>query len=360
MRTIIITSTKPYTGKSGLAVALITYLADHGLDVGYFKPYGTMPVTVDGLVTDEDALYINQVLLRPSELKDVCPVVRSQALVERVLTSGESPVSRDAVLAAFRRCAEGRDVMVVEGPTEPSQGACVGLHAHAVAEMLDAPVLLIDRPRPTDLPEDALWVCEQLGARLGGVVLNGIDESRLQVARTKVAPFLEGRGIAVFGVIEHDPTLGAVTVAEIVDVLGGTVLTAPDRLSDTVESYMVGAMGQDKALRFFRRKVNKAVITGGDRADVQLAALETSTRCIVLTGNQLPGAAVMSRAEELGVPMISVDTDTLTAVERMETLLGRVHLHDPEKAARIRALFERDVDVPRLLAAFNLHNEESA
>lgn len=360
MRTIIITSTKPYTGKSGLAVALITYLADHGLDVGYFKPYGTMPVHDNAVMTDEDALYVNRILKRPSELPDVCPVVRSQQLIETVLTTGESPVSTQEVLSAFGRCSRGRDVMIVEGPTEPSQGACVGLHAHAIADLLDAPVLLVDRPRPTDLPEDALWVCEQLRARLGGVVLNGIDESRLQVTRARIAPFLEKRGIAVFGTIEHDPTLGAVTVAEIVDVLGGTVLTAQDRLGDTVESYMVGAMGQDKALRFFRRKVNKAVITGGDRADVQLAALETSTRCIVLTGNQLPGTVVMSRAEELGVPMILVDTDTLTAVERMETLLGRVHLHDPEKAARIRALFERDVDVPRLLSAFGIAIEEHA
>jgi BioD-like phosphotransacetylase family protein len=354
MRTIIITSTKPYTGKSGLAVALITYLADHGHDVGYFKPYGTMPVSVDGVITDEDALYINRVLKRPSAIADVCPVVRSQAFIEQVLATGQSPVPQDAILAAFGRCAEGRDVMVVEGPTEPSQGSSVGLHAHAVAELLDAPVILVDRPRPTDLPEDALWVCDQLRARLAGVVLNGIDESRLAFVRTRVAPFLEGRGIDVFGVIEQDPSLGSVTVEEIVDVLGGTVLTAADRLSDSVESYMVGAMGQEKALRFFRRKVNKAVITGGDRADVQLAALETSTRCIVLTGNQLPSTAVLSRAEELGVPMILVDTDTLTAVERMETLLGRVHLHDPEKAARIRALLERDVDVPRLLAAVGL------
>lgn len=354
MRTIIITSTKPYTGKSGLAVALIAHLEDAGLDVGYFKPYGTMPVTEGSLMTDEDALYINMILRRPSALGDVCPVVRSQSMIETVLSTGKCPVATDTVLAAFGRCGQGRDVMVVEGPTEPSQGACVGLHAQAVADLIDAPVLLVDRPRPTDLPEDALWVCSQLGSRLGGVVLNGIDESRLPVARTRVAPFLEGRGIPVFGVIERDPALGAVSVAEIVDVLGGTVLTAPERLNDTVESFMVGAMGQDKALRFFRRKANKAVITGGDRADVQLAALETSTRCIVLTGNQLPVAAVMSRAEELGVPMILVDTDTLTAVERMETLLGRVHLHDPDKAARIRALFERDVDVPRLLAAFGL------
>ncbi|MDO8848321.1 MAG: phosphotransacetylase family protein [Coriobacteriia bacterium] len=353
MRTIVVTSTKPYTGKSSLCIALIGYLAGRGLDVGYFKPYGTMPVIEGDLTTDEDALYVNRVLPRPSALADVCPVVRTQGLIERVL-GGESVTSDEAVRAAFDRCAEGRDVMIVEGPTEPAQGSSVGLSAATIARLVDGRVLLVDRPRPTDLPEDALWVASVLGDRLGGVVLNGIDESRLRVVSERVAPFLEGRGVPVLGVIPHDPSLSSVTVAEIVEALNGTVLTAPDRVGDTVESFMVGAMGQDKALRFFRRKTNKAVITGGDRADVQLAALETSTRCIVLTGNQVPGATVMSRAEDLGVPMVLVDTDTLTAVERMEFLFGRVHLHDPVKAARIREMFERDVDLNRLSAIFGL------
>ncbi len=351
MRTIIVTSTKPYTGKSGIAVALLTLLAERGLDVGYFKPYGTMPVVVGDVVTDEDAIYVNRMLARPSNQADVCPVVRTQSLIERVL-SGQGVPTTEETLGAYRRCAQGRDVMIVEGPTEPAQGSSVGLSIRSIAELLDAPVLVVDRPRPTDLPEDALWVCELLGKRLGGLVFNGIDESRLAVVRSKIAPFLESRDIPVFGVIGYDATLSSVTAGEIAETLGGTVITAPDRLSNTVEAFMVGAMGQEKALRFFRRKANKAVITGGDRADVQLAALETSTRAIVLTGNQPPVAAVLSRAEELGVPMIVVDTDTLTAVERVETLLGRVHLHDPIKAARIRGMFERDVDVTRLLAAF--------
>ena len=37
---------------------------------------------------------------------------------------------------------------------------------------------------------------------------------------------------------------------------------------------LVGAMSVESALSYFRRKPNKAVITGGDRADIQLAALE--------------------------------------------------------------------------------------
>ncbi|MRS13002.1 MAG: phosphotransacetylase family protein [Actinobacteria bacterium] len=353
MRTILVTSTKPYTGKSGICVALIGYLASSGLDVGYFKPYGTMPTVDGGVTTDEDATYLNRILARPSELEDVCPVVRTQSFIARVLSGGDAPGVAE-VRAAFDRCSRDRDLMVVEGPTEPAQGACAGLTAPTIAEMLDARVLLVDRPRATDLPEDALWVASQMGGRLGGLVLNGVDESRIQVVREQVVPYLENRGVPVLGVIARDPALSSITVAEIVETLGGTVLTAHDRVSDVVETFMVGAMGQEKALRFFRRKENKAVITGGDRADVQLAALETSTRCIVLTGGQPPGAAVMSRAEELGVPMVLVETDTLTAVERMDTLLGRVHLHDPVKAARMREMFEQAVDLRRLDSSFGL------
>jgi hypothetical protein len=353
MKTIVVTSTKPYTGKSGIALTLIGILTDRGHDVGYFKPYGTMPVTHDGILTDHDALYINRSLRRPSELAAVCPVVRSQAFLESTLAGQKAP-GPDSVVAAFRACAEGRDVMVVEGPTDPTQGTAVGLSAREVACLLDAPVLLVDRPKNAHLPEEALFLGAALAERLAGVVLNGIDESWLDIATTRVAPFLERRGLPVFGVVPYDSALASVTVAEIVDALSGTVITAPDRVGDTVEAFMVGAMGQDKALRYFRRKARKAVITGGDRADVQLAALETNTRCIVLTGNMPPSPVVVARAEELSVPMVLVETDTLTAVETVEALMGRIRLHDSGKAARIRAIFEREVDTARLFAAFDL------
>jgi len=60
---------------------------------------------------------------------------------------------------------------------------------------------------------------------------------------------------------------------------------------------MVGAMNVDSALAHFRRQPNKAVITGGDRPDIQLAALETSTRCLILTGNLPPNPLIIGRAK---------------------------------------------------------------
>ncbi len=350
MKTLIVASTQPYAGKSGIALALVTLLAEQGHAVGYFKPYGTMPITVEGVQTDADAAYIAAAATAPAPLAAVCPIVESRALVEDVL-SGAISDRTGAVASAFTQVSERADVVIVEGPSSLSQGRSLGLNLCALAEQLDARVLLVDRPERVDLPDRVLWAQDCLGKRLVGVVFNAVHESILDVVTGGVTDYLRSRSVTVLGTIPRDPMLSSASVAEIVEALGGTVLSADEHLDGRVESFMVGAMGQDKALRFFRRRQHKAVITGGDRADVQLAALETDTRCIILTGNLPPASLVLSRAEELGVPMILVGMDTLTAVEKMETLLGRVRLHDPGKAARIREMFAEAVDVEPLLLA---------
>ncbi len=353
MHAILITSTAPYSGKSGLSLALISILAARGLNVGYFKPYGAMPVTVDGVLTDQDALYINKTLARPAPLEAVCPVVRTQALIESVLSHKEGDVVA-AVRQAYEVCSAERDVVVIEGPSDPFQASALGLAAPDLAMMLDARVLLVDRLSGNDLPDASVCESRRLGDQLRGVIFNWVHESQADFIAGRVVPYLKSRGIPILGLIPQDTTLSSATVREIVEALNGTVLSADDRLDEPVETFMVGAMGQDKALRFFRRKARKAVITGGDRADVQLAALETNTRCIILTGNLPPSSLVLSRAEELGVPVIMVDTDTLTAVEKMERLMGNTRLHDATKAAKIREMFEHSVDMDALVQAFEL------
>ncbi len=354
MKTLIVASTAPYAGKSGIALCLLSELAERGVQVGYFKPYGTMPVTVDGVPTDQDAAYVSRVAVVKPALASVCPVVESRALIEDTL-SGDAHDATALVRDSFARASEGATAMVVEGPGDLAQGRTLGLNLCAVASALDARVLLVDRASGVDLPDKILWSADCLGDRLLGVVFNAVHESIIDFVTEGITPFLSAQGIQVLGTIPRDPMLSSASVSEIVEALGGTVLSAEEGLDARVESFMVGAMGQDKAIRFFRRRPHKAVITGGDRSDVQLAALETDTRCIILTGNLPPSSLVLSRAEELGVPMVLVGMDTLSAVERMETLLGRVRLHDPGKAARIREMFKEAVDTDALLAtAFDL------
>lgn len=349
MKTLIVASTRPYAGKSGITIAVLAALGARGLRAGYFKPYGTMPVEVDGVLTDQDAAYIASLAPVRAPAVDVCPIVETPAFVEDVLR-GEVGVLDQRVREAFLSASREADCMLVEGMSDLSQARSVGIALCQLAEMLDASVLLVDKPERSNPPDAALWAADCLGERLLGVVFNAVSDSMRSLVAENMTRFLEANGVHVFGTLPHDALLSSVTVDEIVEHLGGTVLCAEERTGESVESFMVGAMGQDKALRFFRRKARKAVITGGDRSDVQLAALETDTRCIVLTGNLPPSSLVLARAEELGVPMVIVPMDTLTAVERMESLLGRVRLHDPAKAGRMREMFEAAVDVDDLIS----------
>lgn len=350
MKTVLVASTRPYTGKSGVCLALIREMQDRGLKVGYFKPYGTMPVTERGIVTDQDAVYLNGHVVPPTPLEHVCPVVRTRSMVEETL-AGFLPDTAAMVTAAFERCAEGRDVVVVEGPGEAVQGRTLGLHAAGIAEALDARTLIVERADRIDFPDAALALAAELDDRCAGVLLNLVPPDTVDARRADLVPFIESRGVRVLGVLAADPLLSSVSVHEIADRLDATVLCGEERLEDHVESFMVGAMGQEKALRYFRRRPRKAVVTGGDRADVQLAALETDTRALILTGAMPPSPIVLARADELGVPMLLVDTDTLSAVEALDAMLGRARLHDPDKADRIRAMLAASADTDALLAA---------
>ena len=92
-----------------------------------------------------------------------------------------------------------------------------------------------------------------------------------------------------------------------------------------------------------------AVVTGGDRTDLQLAALETSTQCLILTGCIPPTAAIMTRAEEMEVPILSVNLDTLTTVEIIEQAFGEVSFNESAKARCMEQLSQEHLDIERLL-----------
>ncbi|MGL6135459.1 MAG: DRTGG domain-containing protein, partial [Prochlorococcaceae cyanobacterium] len=179
-----------------------------------------------------------------------------------------------------------------------------------------------------------------LGERLAGVVLNGVHPDRLAGLRQEIVPALERLGIPVLGVMPRSPLLRSVTVEELVRRLQAEVLCSHDRLDLLVETLSIGAMNVNSAMEFFRRRRNMAVVTGADRTDIQLAALEASTQCLILTGVGDPLPQLVTRAEELDVPLLKVEHDTLTTVEVIEQAFGHVRLHEAVKATYAVRLVE--------------------
>ena len=340
---IYIGSTMGYSGKSLVTLGLGLKMREDGLDIGYMKPLGRLPVvTKDGL-TDGDASFMKKALSLPDRLSDICPVVYSQDLLSAAL-KGRGKDTGPRVMKAFASVRKGRDAVILGGARDLFDGAMVGIPGVRLVEQMDAKVIMVD-PFAGEVCVDCIMAAsELLGARLIGAVINKAPVDGMEYIRKLAGPFLKKKGIPLLGVLPSDKLLSSITVRQLHESIGGKVVCRQDRLDEFVENFSIGAMDVESALKYFRRSANKAVITGGHRTDIQLAALETSTKCLVLTGDLLPNELIIARAKHAGVPIISLKDETLSAVERIEAVLGKVRIREESKVARALELMVKHFD----------------
>jgi BioD-like phosphotransacetylase family protein len=246
-------------------------------------------------------------------------------------------------------------VVVLEGGGSLREGWIVNLAPPHVSELLKTKVLVVV-PYQNDLQlvDDLITAKVRLGDALLGGVINRVPGHCLEFVLNKVKNFVGHRGVPIFGILPRERVLLSVSVRDLSEGLNGEVLCGLRALDELVEHLLVGAMGSESALVYFRRKINKAVITGGDRPDIQLAALETSTRCLILTGNIMPGAQIIGQAEMKSIPIILARQDTMTVLEQIEKFFGKTRFHQEKKVKRFENLFDEHMDFNGLKRSLGL------
>jgi BioD-like phosphotransacetylase family protein len=247
------------------------------------------------------------------------------------------------------------DLILLECGATLAEGSIFNLSAQEIADTLEAPILLVVRYHPELLVDNLLFAQKYLGDRLIGAVINDTPVDELNGVYQTIQPFLEERGIPIFATLPSQSILRSVSVRELAQRLSAKVLCRADRLDLMVESMAIGAMNVSAALQYFRQRQNMAVVTGGDRTDIQIAALETSTNCLILTGQMPPDRRILSRAEEVEVPVLSVDFDTLTTVEIFEEVFGKVPIQEQVKIQCIQEMMTKAFDLDRLLRLLDLN-----
>lgn len=343
MVSLYVGSTCEYSGKTLVCIGLGKRFQNDGISVAYFKPLGRIPFRVGKVLADEDGVSMREILGLEDPLDLVCPVVLTQDLTIQAYTKRIKNMEKK-VFDAYGKISKGRDLLLIGGGGNLNEGSFLGIPGKKLIKKMKAKALLVDKCETDILVDRILTASEYLGESLIGVVLNRVPSDRINYFKRRIVPFLNREGIEVLGIIPQDTLLNAISIGELCDNLGGEILCCDDKLDELVEHFMIGAMNVEGALRYFRKVPNKAVITGGDRPDIHLAALETSTRCIILTGNLIPSNIIVSRAEERQVPMLLVKQDTLTTVEKIESLLKRLRVSGKKKVARAVELVNREID----------------
>ena len=349
--TLLVTSTEEGIGKTAITVALAQAAKEAGHAVGYMKPKGTRLRSAVGKTRDEDPMLARELLGLDSEMHEMEPIVYSPTFISEAVRGREDPEElRERVVENYETLSADVEFMAVEGSDSLETGGIVELTDADIAEALDARVLLVCGYATAGDADEVLAAADAIGDRLAGVLFNGVTDTAMDELVDHVIPFLQSRGVDVYGALPQVQELSGITVGDLARSLGADILTTDAGTETHVKRFTVGAMGGKSALEQFRRTRDAVMVSGGDRAEVQTAALEASgIKSLLLTGGLRPSSAVLGRAEEENVPILLVQSDTRTTIDRIEAVFHSGRTRDASSVTRMGELLSDGVDVDGLL-----------
>ncbi|HPR98696.1 MAG TPA: AAA family ATPase [Methanomassiliicoccales archaeon] len=327
MRSLYLGSVVEKSGKSMVTLGLAKNFQGK---VGFFKPFKERLMREGDRVIDQDAYLMRHMLKSDKPEEVLCPFAYD---VFRA-------ASMDEVKAAYEKAACDCEMMLIEGTREVTTGYMNDVSGLAIAEATGSDLILISTSEAAALDKIAMLykLSKNYKINVKGVILNKTDD-------LSVANFLESKGIKVLGCVPHIPEMTYFTVKEVAEALSANVIVGEGHMDKVVEGVFIGAMTMETALKYMRRHRRKAIITGGDRSDIQLAALSTDTSCLILTGGMYPANQVVSKAYEKGIPILVTRYDTLATSEMVEHLIARIEPQDAEKVRLVEKAVADNVDL---------------
>ncbi len=345
MKGILVSSVEEFSGKSSIIVGLGKIFQEMGYEVGYFKPFGVNTVKMGERLVDEDAQTTAENLGLDT---DATAVVLSSPYIEFISYADQVELKK-IIIEKYTELSKGKEIMLVEGSQDYKTGRAVGISDFNIAEMLNLKVLMVAKYTNDYVIDKLINSKDIFRERLKKVIINQLTGYKTTYIQAIAGRVLKDIGIDVVGVLPKDPILAGVFVNEIKKELNGEFLVKPDK-DVIIEHLIIGAMSPQSALRYFRETKNAALITGGDRTDLLVVALESKNiECLILTGNLEPEEVIIKKAEERKVPVIIVSEDTLTTMDRLKELFGKARLRGEEKVKRIANLVKTYVNVKEIL-----------
>ena len=324
-KSIYVMSTSHGSGKTATLIGLFLNLKEKGKNPGYFKPIGD-PFS-DARVTkaDKDVNVIHRMLERKYSRDEICPIFISPTSFLDEIPREKASGVKDLILDSFEELREKTDLLLVEGNHFYMQMYSIGLCDLSLAKLLESDVILLSKCENDSDLDQVLIAAERIRQNdlpLKGLILSNVSELQRTKIEEKYMDFLKENNIELLGTIPKSRLLSAPTVGEVLEATQGQLLTQdlPIVKDQIVENFIIGAMQCNDALGYMRKSANLGVITGGDRSDIILTAVEVGVSLIILTGNLEPDVVALAKAKEAGIPVILVPTDTYTTAHNIQNI----------------------------------------
>ena len=354
---VFIAATRQNDGKTTTSLGLIAALQKKFPRIGYIKPVGQRFVEIAEQKIDEDSVLMDSVYRLNCPLVDMSPIAVEPAFTRKYLTHANNEVLVKKIQDSFDRVAWEKDFVLCEGSGHAGVGSVFDLSNAQVAKILGAKVIIVSQGgigKPIDEVALNQALFQREGVEIIGVIINKVKEEKIPEITRFVRSGLKRKGLDLLGVLPHHEILCQPTVGLIAEELRAEVLNSPPTLNTLVDDVVVGAMGAQNAMQYFKRGV--LLITPGDREDILLAASAMTIpgnpenmAGIVLTGGLQPSENVMKALKTMPIPVLLAKADSYQIASRVHDTIVKTRPADAEKISLIREIIANHINVKKII-----------
>lgn len=351
MKKLFIAATKQNDGKTTVALGLISNFKNIFKHIGFIKPVGQRYLEEGGFKIDEDSILIEASLKLcgiKCKLKDMSPVAVERGFTEKYIASPHPQAITRQIRQAFKRIAQGRDLVIIEGTGHAGVGSVFDHSNAKVAKLLGAKVILVSSGgigRPIDEIVLNKSLFEREGVKLLGVVINKVMPEKFDKVNSLIRKGLARKGVEVLGVIPYNPVLSYPTIRQILEEADFKLLSegCDVCLDNRVAKVVVGAMHPKDAMKYIIDQ--SLLITPGDREDILQLALDSHKQGrrisgIILTGDLIPAAGIINQMRDVSIPALSAKLDTYTVASVVHDLTVKIRPADKEKIETVKQMIQ--------------------
>lgn len=349
MERLVIASLRQSAGKTSLIIGLAKALK---MKMGYMKPFGERFLYKKKRLWDYDAALITQIFNLEETPEDMSIGFHHLQL----FYSLDENSTNAKLMETFGRLSNNKEIVFIEAGKDITYGTSVHLDAQTVTKGLDGQLILVISGDENTIADDIGFIANEMNIdhpHFKGVVINKV--ANIGDFTDSYLPIIKKMGVPILGMIPYCPELACFSVEYLADRIFAKVLAGESGLKHQIRATLVGSIGADAAIKnsLFEDR-HKALIVSGDRSDMILNAIECGIAAIILTNNIVPSSAMISKAEDKGIPLLLVSSDTHETARQIDNIEPLPTRNDTEKIAVIEQMVRNYVDIQLITKAASL------
>ncbi|OGN62100.1 MAG: hypothetical protein A3F09_03925 [Chlamydiae bacterium RIFCSPHIGHO2_12_FULL_49_11] len=360
--TLFLGATNQHEGKTTCSLGILAGLFGRVKNPGFFKPVGQNHLEVEpGVFADKDVPLFRDRFDLTDPYHLMSPVLFTRHFSRDYLNGKfQSGPILDTIRTAFDTLSEHHDFMLVEGTGHMGVGSICGIDNATIAALLGAKIVLVTSGGVGSCYDKLmlnLALTEKKGGKVGGVIINKVIPSKMEMVRDYMGRALKRLGIPLVGLLPYDQTLTLLTFEDLLTLFHRNPLSGGEYNSRIFKTIRLVATSREIFEQTIRKQ--ELIITPATREDIILAALKAELKerlhgtsletGFIFTGSVPLSPTMAKELENVAIPAFFTGENTFACMKKITAHTSKIRIKDRGKIEEAISLVRANIDFDLLL-----------